>query len=493
MKTKKKTSHAFFAAVVLMSLLVLSTIIGYFILLPRAIPKQILVAVLPFDGPATLSPHLTHEFPRHLTELIALSRDLTIVDFDASSDAIDLGEEFRGFTHELGATHIVDGNFVESIEKPGDFVLTIRVVDVMRPAWKLKWDEEYSYPSQTLLNIRNEAIEQILKSLYDNSVGDVADELDMEANFDDFLIAQLRSRSGDQSGVSSVLQQLPDIESNPYALHLLSLLNPQRKGYYLDLAVKSNPRHYPSLNAKAWLDYKKSGDLELYARTTTDLAATFPNSDAVVILADLYHALGWFAEEELLLLRWVKMRPRSGFAALKIGLSRFRAGNIPGVEEALSIAQFRDPLNDRVKLYKALYDLELNNVAVDSADSPELNVRILAARGRFDEAREILELMLGQLSCDQVVESAIYIGDLDLAFENLSCSEQFWTQPPGWWQAGESRWQSFIADPRYSDWLRSKGMVPSVIEKLSPASVPQLFAPVRRLLPQKTDSEVENS
>lgn len=475
-----------------MSLLVLSTIIGYFILLPRAIPKQIMVAVLPFDGPESLSSHLTDEFPRHLTELVALSRDLTVIDFDASREAIDLGEDFRGFTHELGATHIVDGDFVEDGENPRGLFLTIRVVDVMRPAWKLKWDGEFRYPDETLLSIRNEAIEQILKSLYDNSVGDVSDELYMQDNFEDFLLAQSRFNSGDPEAANAILSQTSNVESNPYALHLLSLLHPSRQEHYFDLAVESNPRHYPTLVEKAWIEYLRTGNLERYSNTIAQLAGTFPNSDAVAKLADLYHALGWFEVEEQLLLRWAKMRPRSGQVALKIGLSRYRRGDSTGVEEALSIASLREPADGNIELYLSLYELELNRRNINTAQSPELQSRILAAKGRIDEAREVLKSVLDQLSCDQKVESAIYVGDLDLAFESINCSEKFWTQPPGWWLIDEPRWQSFISDSRYSDWLRSKGMVRSVIGKLAPVSVPQLFAPVRRLLPEKSDKEIDN-
>lgn len=467
-----------------MSVLVLSTIIGYFILLPRAIPKQIIVAVLPFDGPETLSPHLTQEFPRHIRELVALSRDLTFVDFDAARDAISLGEDFRGFTHELGATHIVDGDFVEDNENADSYLLTIRVVDVTRPAWKLRWDNEYRYPDETLLSIRNHAVEQILDGLYDNSVGEIADEEIIDGSFEDFLRAQSLFHSGKSQAARTVLNQAPQIEFNAFALYSLSRIDPEREAHYLDSAINANPRHYPSLIEQAWNTYRSSGDLMQYSSTISNLAGEFPNSEAVLKLADLYHALGWFEEEEQLLLRWAKMRPRSGLAALKIGFSRYRSQNIPGVDEALAIAGARESDNSLVDFYTALYRLEVRDDAPDISKSAEFRVRQLALNGQIEEARGVFATFQERLSCDELVENALYLDDLDLAFDNLPCSDQFWTQPPGWWSKDDPRWQAFVSDLRYSDWLRSKGFDSTTLDQLTPTAIPQLFAPVRKLLPE---------
>lgn len=475
-----------------MSLLVLSTIIGYFILLPRAIPKQIIVAVLPFDGPETLSPHLTQEFPRHIRELVALSRDLTFVDFDAAKAAIDLREDFRGFTHELGVTHIVDGDFVEDQDAPESFLLTVRVVDVTRPAWKLKWDNVFRYPDESLLSIRNQAVDQILGGLYDNSVGEIADEESIEGDFENYLRAQSLFHSQELQDARAILHQASSIESNAFALYLLSRIDSDRKTQFLDLAISANPRHYPSLIERAWNEYSATGDLALYTNTITELAGTFPNSDAVSRMTDLYGALGWFEEEEQLLHRWAKMRPRSGLAALRIGLSRFRSGNDAAIEEALTIAKAREPDNARVKLYAALFGLELRDEFIDLPESAEFEVRHLAANGRIEEARGVLATFQEQLSCDELVENALYLSDLDWAFKNLSCSDQFWTQPPGWWLEEDPRWQAFVSDPRYSEWQRTRGFVRSTLDQLTPASIPQLFAPVRKLLPENAGGQAES-
>ncbi len=475
-----------------MSLLVLSTIIGYFILLPRAIPKQIIVAVLPFDGPETLSPHLTQEFPRHIRELVALSRDLTFVDFDAARAAIDLREDFRGFTHELGVTHIVDGDFVEDQDTPDSFLLTVRVVDVTRPAWKLKWHNVFRYPDESLLSIRNQAVDQILGGLYDNSVGEISDEESIEGDFENYLRAQSLFHSQEIPDARAILLQASNIYSNAFALYLLSRIEYDRKTEFLDLAVSANPRHYPSLIEQAWNEYSATGDLPLYTNTVTELAGTFPNSHAVLRMADLYSALGWFEEEEQLLLRWAKMRPRSGLAALRIGLSRFRSGSDAGVEEALTIASAREPENSRVKLFAALYDLEVRDGAIDLTESVEFEVRHLAINGRIEEARGVLATIQEQLSCDELVENALYLGDLNFAFKNLACSDQFWTQPPGWWLEEDPRWQVFVSDPRYSEWQRSRGLVRSTLDQLTPVSIPQLFAPVRKLLPENAGAQAES-
>ena len=487
MTQKNTQSRAFFLAVVLMTLLVVGTIVAYFLILPRALPKQIIVAVLPFDGPSSLSKHLTHAFPRHLNELVALSRELTVVDFDASWEAIDLKEKFRGFTEELGATHIVDGDFVEDEQNPGSYVLTIRVVNVTQVAWKLRWDEEYRYPDTSLLDIRNSAAAGILKGLYDNSVGEIAHEKSMEKGFESFLLAQSLVDLGDRQGAIEKLRELPDLDSNPYALFLLSTLDASQADELRELAIEANPRHYPSLIEQAWATYWKEGNLQQYIESITELAGTFPNSTAVERLAHLYHALGWFREEEELLFRWVRMRPRSGDAALLMAFSRYRQGNTPLVEEAIVIAKLRDEDNDRVDLYRALYDLEVRYNPNAHVDSPKFEVRDFAVAGRTEEARAVLQRIRDQLSCDDLVELALYLGDLDLAFDNLYCVFGFWVQPLGWWTTNDTRWESFTNDERYSSWLQSRGMVPSVISQLEPESVADLFAPVRRVIPSKTD------
>ena len=481
-------SHAFFYAVVLMTLLVVGTIVVYFLILPRAIPKQIIVAVLPFDGPEQLPKHLTHAFPKHLTELVALSRELTVIDFDESREALELGERFRGFTEELGATHIVDGEFVEDAEEPGNFVLTVRVVNVTQLAWKLRWDEQYRYPEESLAEIRDQAAAGVLKGLYDNSVGEIPTASNSAENFEGYLEALWLADSGNRPQAQQQLVGLPQIESNPYALHLLSTLLPDDAEKYVELALSADPNHYPTLIERAKQSYRSDGDLPQYLQTITALAGKYPNSEAVKEMADLYHALGWYDEEEQLLFRWVKMRPRSGEAALAMAFSRFRRGDDQQVQEALRIAYLRDSDNPIVQRYRALYELEVDSVDPSPLEDPGYRFRYLATSGLMVEAIEVLETIGEEMSCDESVEAALYVGDLDLAFRNLECAERHWTVPPSWWQKGDARWEAFTTDARYDSWLETRGLGQSATAALEPASIEKLFAPVRIVLKPSQNS-----
>ncbi|MCY4144440.1 MAG: hypothetical protein OXG08_12240 [Gammaproteobacteria bacterium] len=487
MTSNNTRSHAFFYAVVLMTLLVVGTIVVYFLILPRAIPKQIIVAALPFDGPEHLPKHMTHAFPKHLTELVALSRELTVIDFDEARAALELGERFRGFTEELGATHIVDGEFVEDAEEPGNFVLTVRVVNVTQLAWKLRWDEQYHYPEQSLAQIRDQAAAGVLKGLYDNSVGEIPIASNSAENFEGYLEALWLADSGNRTQAQQRLVGLPHIESNPYALHLLSTLLPDDAEKYVELALSADPNHYPSLIEHAKQTYRKDGDLAQYLQTITALAGKYPNSEAVKEMADLYHALGWYDEEEQLLFRWVKMRPRSGEAALAMAFSRFRRGDDQQVQEALRIAYLRDPNNPTVQRYRALYELEVDSVDPSPLEEPGYRFRYLAINGLMDEAIEVLETMGEEMSCDESVEAGLYVGDLDRAFRSLECAERLWTTPPVWWQESDARWEEFTSDERYSSWLEERGLRESAIAGLEPASVEKLFAPIRKVLKPSED------
>ncbi len=485
MNSKERSPRTFFYTVLLMGLLVLGTIVGYFLLLPRAIPKQITVAVLPFDGPAEVAPHLKIAFPRHLTELLALSRDLTIVDFDASQQAMDLDDEFRGFTHELGATHIVDGSFEQDPETAGKYFLTVRVVKVSQPAWKVRWDEKYRFSDEHLLDIRDRAILGIRKGLYDNSAGELIDESGMRDNFESYLKEQFLVESKSELDSTTIADRLMNMDGNPYAVFLAATLDPSVRSEAFERALTSNARHYPSLIEKAWDEYSESNDLHTYIETITELAGSYPNSEAIKRLASVYHALGWFEAEQELLYRWVKIRPRSGEAALAFAFSRYRTGNDAGVQEALTIASLREPLSKTVQMYRTLYDgEEMPSPWWEQEADPQLRIRLLAIQNRTSEAGEILGEIKESLSCDEELELSLYVGELDQAIDQLDCVSGFWMQPPGWWTDDDERWVAFTSDERYESWRDQRGFSNASTSQLVPASIPKLFAPVRRVLPE---------
>ena len=489
MTSAKRNPRAFFLAVVLMGTLVVGTIVGYFLLLPRAIPKQVMVAVLPFDAIPQIPSYLTHTFPQHLNEVLALSRETTIIDFEASKEALEIGEDFRGFALELGATHVVDGEYVTTSENADSWSLTIRLIDVSHPVWKLKWDQEFHFPTESLLAIRNEAVEGISKGLYDNSFKVLSSDLSLQESFESYLTAQMYFDDERRSLATDALSPLDAFANNSYAQYLFAKLFPERANEFLDKAIEADANHYPSLIQKAWARYVAYGDLVRYVNDITELAGRFPNSVAVKKLAELYHALGWFEQERELLYRWVRMRPRSGEAALMFARSWFRSANTERTIESLRIAEFRDPGNELVHETKALFEIEVLSNPPPSVLGPAFLIRTLALKGKTDEAESLLHDTRDQWSCDQLVEFALYIQNLDFAFENIECGSRFWTMPPSWWSESDPRWQHFITDERYLQWLSHRGFSNAQVELLEPTSIARLFAPIRRILPESKNNQ----
>ncbi|MYD45574.1 MAG: hypothetical protein F4W92_04410 [Gammaproteobacteria bacterium] len=137
-------SHAFFFTIIFMTSVVILTIVGYFLFLPKTAPKLITLAVLPFDGPEEFSEHLTQALPRHLTEILAESREIFVVDYDAAEEAVALKDKSRGFLNELGTTHILTGTFEVSDLSPDSWTLLMRLIDVSKVVPKLKRSKEFS-------------------------------------------------------------------------------------------------------------------------------------------------------------------------------------------------------------------------------------------------------------------------------------------------------------------------------------------------------------
>ncbi len=453
-----------------MTILIVCTVVGYFIFIPKTAPKLITLAVTPFDAPESVPEYLSQELPRHLTELLAESRDLYVVDFEASAEALSLSE-FRGFLDELGATHIVDGNF-EYHEETNDLILNTRVIDISQAVWKMKWDEQYEISSTPLIETRDRIVESVLGAFYDNSVYDAGDL--GESNLERFLIAQSTYYKGNPADALAQLQSM-NYDTLPLAgFGLLAELDPTNEEEYLDLALSRYSRHYTSLVREARLDYLAKRNLVTYVRTMTALAGNYPNSEAVRYLAEAYHDLGWFEEEQELWHRWHRIRPRSPNFALQIAFSRHRLQDQIGVIEALAIAQARDPLDERQYRYRSLYsDFIDNSYKVEEGQSGFVNT---VRRGRIS-ANSIQD----DLTCDEQVELGLYTNDLDYAFDNLDCARRLWLQPPPWWIQDNPTWQTFVGDERYSSWRESMWITDQAIEALKPTSIRELFAPRRQV------------
>ena len=483
MAEENTTTHALFFTIIFMTSVVILTIVGYFLFLPKTAPKLITVAVLPFDAPDEFSEHLTRAFPRHLSEMLAESRDLYVVDYDAAEEAVALQERSRGFRNELGTTHIVDGTFEVSDISPESWVLKMRLIDVGKDVWRLKWSNEFSHPELSLLEIRDAIATEVADGLYDNSIPEPDSSTISSKGFEQFLHASHFFHYGDSARALTIFQNLPTEQQTAYGMFLLSDLVPGSREFYVEQTLSLMSSYYPAKVVQSKLNYKETKNLVNFLSQMTDLAGQYPNSDAVPALAQLYMDMGWFNEAESVLLRWSQIRPRSSEPALAIAFNKFRKNDLNGVEHALEIARLRESKNERVDRYRALYDWKVKENELKVTASDYLKWIAQYESGEFSPTDPEWMAFVDSLSCYDQVEINLYVNNQDYIFDDVDCIDlRIWLQPPPWWSYDDPKWTTFREDPRFDLWLENTGIRLKVLESIEPVSARELFAPRRQVL-----------
>ena len=491
MAKENTASHAFFFTIMFMTSIVILTIVGYFLFLPNTAPKLITVAVLPFDAPDEFPKHLTRAFPRHITELLAASREVFVVDYDAAEEVVALSNKSRGFRNELGTTHIVDGNFAVVDPQQEQWVLNMRLIDVSKDIWKLKWDDQFAHPELSLLEIRNSIVTSVSEGLYDNSIPDPkSDQLDVD-RLERYLRADSQFRKS--SSVDALLDLMYGEEHfSPYVSGLYVKIFPDSsmssRKYWVNQALAHHSNYYPAKILQAQISYESNKNLGTYLDEIVFLAGEYPNSDAVQELALLYSDFGWYKEAENVLLRWAQIRPRSVEPALAIAFNRFRKNDLKGAEEAMEIARLREPGNQLVERYRALYEWKVNGKALDADSLEYLNWIARSENGDFSRTDPQWITFVEGLSCFDQVELSLYLNIYDYIFEDIDCIDRrLWLQPPPWWIDDDPMWIAFREDSRYDSWLESKGVRSEVLETVEPVPARELFVPRRRVLNSRSD------
>ncbi|MXZ45353.1 MAG: hypothetical protein F4Z01_10365 [Gammaproteobacteria bacterium] len=486
MVKENTTSHAFFFTVIFMTSVVVITIVGYFIFLPKTAPKLITVAVLPFDAPEEFPTHLTSSFPEHITELVAASRDVYVVDYAAAEEAVALEHRSRGFRNELGTTHIVDGSFEVSVEQQDAWILKMRLIDVSKDVWKLKWEEKFAHPELSVLEIRNLIVINVAEKLYDNTIPDPSSDGLDSVTLEQYLLALAEYR--EYSSLEPAMKLVYRKEhASPYMSELLKKMLPDApmswRKEWVELALSNNSNYYSTQVTQAQLKYEERKNLVTYLREMTFLAGQFPNSSAVGELAILYFDLGWFEDAQDLLLRWAQIRPRSSKPALAIAFNRFRRDDLKGVEEALEIARLRDKDNKLVDRYRALYEWKVKGKELNTEDLDYLIWIERFENKDFSPSDPEWNSYVEDLSCFDQVELSLYLNIHDYIFDSIDCNDnRLWLQPPPWWAEDDPKWIAFREDSRYVGWIETKGVRSDVLKVLEPVNVKELFAPRRKVL-----------
>ena len=474
MQENDKPGHGFAIAVFVMFGVVVFTVLGYFFLLPDVAPKRITVAVMPFTSDSGTQSFLLEGFAEEVSRGVAMSREVTVIDFEASVQFHALGTRSRGFTNELGATHILDG----SIERGADaWIIAARLVDISQAANKRVWGE--TFDAVDLVAARDAMTQQVRSAIYDR--GSEATPAGPPVGTDAyalFLQARYAQRYGQLADAERFARQSLDVENNGYAATVLAQLAPPRMPQWEQTRDSLDEFDYlPARILSAQLTFSGTGDIETYHRSLTELAGDFPNSAALSRLSDLYVALGRFDQAQVLLERSVRVLPRSAVPALALASVRSRAGDVPGAREALRIAALREPQSPDVA--RAQWLLQLADGSADEPEEPGLRPIWLASIGEIERAADLFENLVGSgaQSCDQQVEVALYLDATERALDAVECAEGWWTNPPIWWDSADPRWQRFTSHARYRDYLESIGF--DLSSSLPQVSMRQLLAPRR--------------
>lgn len=293
---QQRKSHGVAVATLVMLVIMVATVVGWWVLLPEIAPKRITIAVLPFEQPVT-----TPGTPSHLGEgiaadiAIALAEvpDFVVLDRAASFAFRSERDVANRLAGELGATHVVEGR-VRRAEGRTD--LSARLTNL--GDFQVLWEEDLSGDDAELFAMRDAVARAIAEKLV--LLGDVdvsaGPPTGLEA-YDAFLEARALADAGDTARAAALAERsLALDESNPYAHLLLGELyyrdaRPEA-GAHVARALAIDRDSAPARALKAHLDFLADRDLAAYHRRLTDLVARHRDAAALRRLACLYEAAG---------------------------------------------------------------------------------------------------------------------------------------------------------------------------------------------------------
>ena len=289
-------SYGVAVATLAMLVIMVATVVGWWVLLPEIAPKRITIAVLPFEQPVT-----TPGTPSYLGEgiaadiAIALAEvpDFVVLDRAASFAFRSQRDVANRLAGELGATHVVEGRIRRA---EGRTELSARLTNL--GDFQVLWEEDLSGADAELFAMRDAVARAIAEKLV--LLGDV----DVSAGpptrldaYEAFLEARALSDAGDTTGGAAVAERsLALDENNSYAHLLLGELYSRdvrpEAGVHVARALAIDPGSTPARALQSHLGFLADGDLTAYHRSLTDLVAGHRDSSALRQLACLYEAAG---------------------------------------------------------------------------------------------------------------------------------------------------------------------------------------------------------
>ena len=456
-----------------MCAIVVGTVVAYFAFLPNVAPKVIVLSVNPFTTDEDIPEYMQLGFAADLRDALSRSRDVLVVDFKSSSEIREIeANEFRLLLDQLGSTHFVDGHV--QLNDEGDFVIKPRLVNVSQPMWKELWQQDFVSSLEDLQLTRNEIARAIRIELYDYSAMRVPDVQGISESYVMYLSGMRDLLREDTQLAKTKFRGSMEVYDTTVVRVALSYLNVQSEALaHIRSALELDAENPDARALLMQYEFREGGIRSENLAELERLAADFPNSVAVRVLAEVYWALGWYRETEQLLFRWAQLHPKSVLPAIEIAALRFHLMDSDGVEEALSIGELRQPENELTKSVR--YTIEMTKFA-----GTEKNTRIVkqsVAESGETSLESIDDTYYSK--CDAVVVWFLTTEQFDAAIDALSCGTRYWVSPPFFWRETDSRWQEFKADPEYVRYVERLGVEEILKTGREPVAIEELFAPRR--------------
>ena len=289
-------SHGIAVATLAMLVIMVATVVGWWVLLPEIAPKRITIAVLPFEQSVT-TPEVSSRLGEGIAADIAIALaevpDFVVLDRAASFPYRSAGDVANRLAGELGATHVVEGRVRRA---DGRTELSARLTNLAD--FQVLWEEDLSGGHAELFAMRDEVARAIAQKLV--LLGDVAVSAGPATGldaYDAFLEARALADAGDTAGATALAERsLALDETNPYAHLLLGELydvaGRPEAATHVERALALDPGSAPARALAAHLGFVADGDLVAYHRSLADLVARHRDAAALRRLACLYAAAG---------------------------------------------------------------------------------------------------------------------------------------------------------------------------------------------------------
>ena len=459
-----------------MVLVVLGTIVTYFVFLPTSAPKQLLLAVLPFGGEQAPS-FLTRGFPSDLRNNLALSRDIKVIDFQAAVDVFQT-DDFRGIMEELGVTHFVDGT-IESFD--GDFTATIhvRLVNATHAVWKEVWQVRLAVQPGDWVATRNSLANSVRDELYDQVDSIEVETRESTAAYFTYLQALDAFHARHDPFAIELLSKVA-VEERSTRMDFLQLhLRYASDGYLFDSREMFDPLESRMTLEDLKEQLQASQDLGEFKLELEKLVSDYPNGYPASALADFYIYAGWYEEARSLLYHWAQLRPKSFNVGVRLAHVDFLEDDLAAAERSLQIAEARSQDTQGAAHWHNV--LNYNTGKPVSTDQSKSSLGKVMTSFQIADLEHDLEFqrLYEASDCDAKLETSLYLNDLYAAGQQLDCARRLWVTPPIFWKPEDPRWVQSMATQAYLTYLRKVGYSEPNLAGLSPLSNTELFMPRR--------------